>query len=114
MKSKKEQIVELSGYTIECQSPLEITDGEGNFASNAFADIILDYRYNECLNAVIDHIIEKWHETPSSSFDDLLLQLGMSIEEYKMFVTAVFIPIRLREKLEDIFLKEPKKYIDYI
>lgn len=38
----KEELLEKLGWTIECQSPLEIRDKNGNFASGFAAKIVMD------------------------------------------------------------------------
>jgi hypothetical protein len=42
MNIKNETILEKSGWTIECESPLEIRHTDGSFATNNAAKIILD------------------------------------------------------------------------
>lgn len=39
----KMKIAEELGWTIECESPLEIRDADGNFATGLAALIVLDY-----------------------------------------------------------------------
>lgn len=39
---EKETILSLLGWEIQCQSPLEVSDNEGNFASGFAAKIVID------------------------------------------------------------------------
>lgn len=124
MRSKKDQIevskdtkikvVEASGFLISCQSPMEISLGE-HFASNRFVDIVLEYRYQECLSAVMEATIEKkWRLSPFQALRPFLMELGFKSSECSEWLKFKKTPLRYCEKFAKLFLENPETYKDFI
>ena len=101
-----------SGWKIECESPLEVSYEE-NFAKHMFAEIVIESRIKEILDAVISVKIDQWHKRDN---EDVKLHdhLNISWEEYKTYTHNNIVPKRLEEDYLNLFNKKPVQYLDYL
>ena len=78
----REKALEEAGWTMTCESPLEIEHSDGSAASGQAADIVIDYVVSEHM----DDLIDEWHEGDGEK--PLHEFLGMTISEYEQWLRA--------------------------
>lgn len=106
----KHEAVNKSGWTIECQSPLEVSYDE-NFAKHDFAQIVIDNRINEIIQVVVSEEIEQWTKR-GEEIVQLHDFLGFTWEEYKLYANYNIIPNHKKEELLTKFLNNPQCYLE--
>ena len=111
---KIEEVFDALGWTLECNSPLEISDNNEGFAKGNLAKMAVSQLVQEIMAVVLDAKVHQWHRTYDSK---VLLHeyLGFSEVEYQRWaVESSAIPQRLWDILIDDFLSAPSKYKDHL
>jgi flagellar basal body rod protein FlgG len=52
--NEEEQLLEENGWTVECESPLEIRHKDGSFATGQAASIVLSYLQSEGEDSAVE------------------------------------------------------------
>ena len=83
MTNEMEQLLEKEGWTVECESPLEIRHEDGSFATLNAADMVIQYIRNEaevCSARAALNTIQGSAQLAKQSCEGLMQNLWAAVE----------------------------------